>query len=132
MHTVEKGRIGESAIVAEFIRQGYDVFLPQFGNTSCDMIVVKDGVISRVECKTTDFSENGVSWKVELRQVRSNKTANNVKKFNSENSEILAVYILQENRVYLYSSKEFHGRTGLSIRKVQPIGDGSCLENSRG
>lgn len=116
MDTVDQGRIGEAAIVSYFVQNGFDVFLPQFGNTACDLIVLKDNEVSRVECKSTRSKTSSGKYEVQLRQTRNNKTSSNVKKFNADNSEILAIYIVPENKVIILDSKDYDGRTSVNVK----------------
>lgn len=115
MSSVDQGRVGESATVAYFVKEGYEVFLPMFGNASCDLIVVKDGKISRVECKSTSVRTPSGKWIAQLRQVRSNKTSNNIKKFDANNSELLAIYIVDEDRVVVLDSLLVHGNSTVTV-----------------
>lgn len=115
MSSVDQGRIGESATVAYFVREGYEVFLPMFGNASCDLIVVKDGKISRVECKSTSVKTPSGKWIAQLRQVRPNRTGNTVKKFDANNSEFLAIYIVDEDRVVVLDSLVVHGNSTITV-----------------
>ncbi len=115
MNTTEQGRLGEAAIVAELVKNGYEVFHPLFGNTSCDFIVLRQGISERVECKTSDL-KRGPSFVVSLRSVRHNTNDVAYKKFDSSKSEILAVYLISVNQVHLLRSRDYHGKTSVSIR----------------
>ena len=115
MSSVDQGRRGEASTVAYFVKEGYEVFLPMFGNASCDLIVVKDGKISRVECKSTSVKTPSGKWIAQLRQVRHNRTANTVKKFDSNNSELLAIYVVDEDRVVVLESIEVHGNSTVTV-----------------
>jgi hypothetical protein len=115
MNTTEQGRIGEAAIVAELVKQGYEVYHPMFGNTSCDLVVIKDSVISRVECKTaTTFT--GTGYVASLRQVRYNRSEVVYNKFKAVNSDILAVYIVPLDEVHILNSIDYDDRTSVTLR----------------
>lgn len=101
--------------MAELVRQGYEVFAPMFGNTYCDLVVCKDKVLKRVEVKSVSYKE-GPSYRVQLAQVRPNRTENVKKKFDSSNSDILAVYIVPENRVVLLHSSEHNGKSSVAVK----------------
>lgn len=130
MNTITKGRIGEAAVVAHFIKNEYEVFLPAFGNSTIDLIIYKNEIYSRVEVKTCS-NLIGDSYQVLLRSVRHNTTSSTIKKFDGKASDILAVYLVDEDRIVSFNSIELDGRSTINIRKVNPIGDGTDLENRR-
>ncbi|MCA1841497.1 MAG: hypothetical protein LC723_14490 [Actinobacteria bacterium] len=115
MDTVETGRCGEAKIVAHLVVNGYEVYSPLFGNTSCDLIVLKDSKIYRVECKTTAFTRESGRYEVQLRSVRHNKTKNTVHKFDASKSDLLAIYIAPEDRVIILNSIDYDGRSTVSF-----------------
>lgn len=114
MQTGELGRLGEAKIVAHLVAQGYEVYSPLFGNTSCDLIVLRDNTIFRVECKSTGTSRNG-KYEVQLRSTRHNKTKNTVRKFDGTKSDILAIYLEPEDTVHLLKSLDYDGRSTVSF-----------------
>jgi hypothetical protein len=111
VNTVKKGRLGEAAVAHEFVRQGYDVYLPVFGNANFDMVVVKEGILSRVEVKSTSYKGSKKSYAVQLKSVRHNTNETRVIKFDGNKSDLLAVYIVPENRVVILNSSDHHGKT---------------------
>jgi hypothetical protein len=115
MDTGERGRIGEASIIKFFVEQGYSVFMPMFGNAPCDLIVTLNNEISRVEVKATGYLKDK-SYVVQLRSMRYNNTQTVSKKFDGSKSDLLAVYIVPEDRVVLFESKELDGRSTLSVR----------------
>lgn len=131
MNSVDKGNLGMISISKALTMQGYEVFLPLSENSSCDLVAIKDQVMYRVECKSTSFSASAVSWGVALRQIRPNRTGNVVKKFDSAKSDLLAVYIVPEDRVEIFNSIDYHDRTTVTIKKhgyANSIGEGTTLE----
>lgn len=112
--TSQTGRIGEAAIVSHFIKSGYEVFHPLFGNTSCDLIVQKDGVLYRVECKASNLLEASGSCTVGLRSTRLGVN----KKFDSTKSDLLACYLQPFDQVVVLESKSYEGRSNITLKKV--------------
>lgn len=110
--TSQLGRIGESSIVSYFVRQGYEVFHPLFGNTSCDLMVMKDSVISRVECKYSNALKVGGAVEVGL---RSNRLGIN-KMFDSSKSDLLACYLEPYDKVVILQSKDYSGRSTVNLK----------------
>lgn len=113
--TIEKGRIGESAATFYFTQNGYEVYLPVFGNTGADLVVSKDGILYRVEVKSTSFKLPSGKYKVALRQIRPNRTGNTIKKFNGNSSDLLFIYVEPENRSLVLDSKNLHDRSSIDV-----------------
>lgn len=117
MNSIQKGRIAESQVSAALIQQGYDVFVPAFGNALCDLVAVSSGEAVRIEVKYCgSLTKNDLSWQVQLRQTRANKAVTTCKKFNAENSDVLAVYLASVERVVFFSAAELHDKSGLYIK----------------
>jgi len=116
----EKGDLGEAKAMLYFVENGYSVFLPICHNLPFDFIVYKDQKMQRVSVKSTSSSGNRVSWCVGLRNVsRRNYGAVCVKLFNNQESDVLAVYIIPEDRVVLFESLSIQNTTALHIRKLE-------------
>lgn len=132
MNTVEFGRLGEAAVLKHFVSEGYEIFSPLFGNTSIDLIVIKEGKVFRVEVKTTKFAK-GSSYEVQLRSSRPNRTGTTIRKFDGNRCDLLAIYVEPEDRVIVKTAKDLDGRSTISIKKnngrANPIGEGPSLEN---
>lgn len=118
MNSIEKGRLAEAKVASELVQQGMEVFVPAFGNAKCDLIALdSEGAALRIEVKYCNAHSNrGESWEVHLRQVRHNSSVTTVKKFNSENSDMLAVYLAAVDKVMLFDAEALHGRSSLAIR----------------
>lgn len=117
--TSGQGRLGEASAVKYFIENEYEVFHPMFGNTSCDLVVIKDGIIQRVEVKATRAIAPSGSYKVMLRSTRYNKTEQIGRVFDASKSEILAVYIVPLDKIVILNSRDYDGRMTVSIKTTR-------------
>jgi Holliday junction resolvase-like predicted endonuclease len=116
MTTSEQGRRGEAAVVSYFVNLGYEVFHPLFGNASCDLVVIRDNVLQRVECKSISVKAlTGKGYVVGLRQVRHNRNSVTVNKFDASKSELLAVYVVPLQEVHVFDSEPLNGRSYLTV-----------------
>lgn len=115
MNTVEQGRIGEAIVVTELVKQGYEVYMPVFGNAEVDMIAAKDGQFLKVEVKTTRKPTKSGRYVAKLQSVRPNKTANILKNFDGQRADILAVVTLPTGRVHLLDAKQYDQRTSVTV-----------------
>lgn len=106
------GRIGEMAVVASFLREGWDVFTPAFGTTRCDLVVVRGDEVRRVETKTTQNRRPSGKYEVNLMSFKGHGDR---KKFDGSKSDVLAVYVEPTGRLHLLDSKKFDGRRSVTV-----------------
>lgn len=121
MNRRDKGNISEAKVLTYFIENGYDVFTPFTANPPYDLIISKDNEVFRVSVKSTSESDKN-SWQVALRNYSVRRDGRLVRKyFDNTSSDILAVYIIPENRIVTYESKLITNKSTMNIKKV--IGD---------
>lgn len=101
LDTNAKGSIGELEIAAELMRRGYAIYFPLGSKVSFDLVAVKDNKLFRVSCKATAAVGPSGGYRVELRSIRVRRSGNQIRKFSSRCCDILAVYIIPEDRVAL-------------------------------
>lgn len=120
MSTIHTGRIGEAAIIAEFVEQGFDIYCPIFGNADFDLVVAREGQVLRVEVKTTAYEKFPNKYEVQLRSVRHNTKTTVTKKFDGKKSDILAIYIIPTKRVVFLDSMQYDGRNSVIMDGTAP------------
>jgi len=52
-NTTQQGNIGLSRAIYEFSRLGYAILVPLTDSNEYDLVIEKDGVFARVQCKTS-------------------------------------------------------------------------------
>lgn len=109
MDTNLQGNIGESKVLAYYIAEGYNVYLPFGTATKNDMLIEKDNIVKRVSIKTATSKMPSGKYKVRIRQGKLNKQI----PFDKEASDILCVYIIPEDRIEILESKDI--KTGFEI-----------------
>lgn len=114
------GNLGELRVAYELTKLDYEVYTGFGGKTSCDLLVVKDGIVEKVQIKSTSYKNRYGSWYVMVQTVRSNKNLNVVKPYDKSLYDILAVYIEPEDRVIIYRSADVMVTSGLTIK---PLGE---------
>lgn len=62
MRRLDKGVIGESKVLADLIKEGYEVFIPFSGYSPFDLISYKDNKMIRISVKYTSCRQNKSSW----------------------------------------------------------------------
>lgn len=112
MDTNYKGNLGEAKVLAYFIEEGYEIYT-SFGTASSnDMIVIKDNIVSRVSVKSTTMKTESGTWNVRLRQRRAGKDY----PFDKTKTDIIAIYIIPENRIVILKSKDIDNTMEIRVK----------------
>ncbi len=99
------GSYGKIKVAAYLIEKGYDVFIELDGKSPFDLVAHKDGILERVEVKTTKTrSKSNSGWEVQIKSIRPNRTKNRIVGFDNTKSDILCVYIQPIDKILLYKS----------------------------
>ena len=109
MNTNLQGNIGEAKVMNYYIANGYTVYLPFGTAAKNDMIIEKDNVVQRVSVKTANTKNKSGKYRVRIRQGKLNKQT----PFDKTSCEILAIYILPEDKIIFKPSSEI--TTGFEI-----------------
>ncbi len=96
-----KGRLAEAKVIAYLIENGHEVYLPFSNNSKYDVIAFKDGLIRKVSIKFTSVQRKSGSWVIEMRQIYRGNKRINVDKFDSNQYDLIAVYIGPKDKVIL-------------------------------
>lgn len=115
MNTIEQGRIGEAMAAHNFIKGGWDVYMPTFGNGKYDMIVTKDGETKTVEIKSSRTKAPSGNWQFQLRKVRSNKTKNVSTNFESDGIDFIVFCFIETGEVYTTNAAGYDGKTAVTL-----------------
>lgn len=120
MNTKQQGDVGVAMAIAYYTKEGYVVCYPLTDNARYDLIVEKDGVISRVQCKCTDAIEKG-SYNVNLRTSGGNQSwSGTIKKISADETDILFVYSM-DGASYQFPPEVFDGRSKIALGKQYQI-----------
>ena len=94
---MDVGTRSEAAILAELIRRGYDVSVPQGVNHRYDLIVDLGGRLLRAQCKTGRLRDGVVQFPTRSTRVNTKRTF--VRDYVGQ-IEIFLVYCPNNKRVY--------------------------------
>lgn len=108
MNTNNQGNLGEARVLVHLVENGYTVFVP-FGEASVfDLVAYKDGNLYKVSVKSSS-SKKGNKYTVRLTQsgfkTVDGMRVNTHQLFDAESIDILAVYLVQDDRVVLVDPK---------------------------
>lgn len=115
MNTRRQGDCGVAAAVMYFTINNFSVSKPLADSQRYDLIVDRDGVLSRVECKTTSHKPRGNVYVVTLATSGGNQSGTGeIKSISTADSEY--VFILCSNGTqYLIPTVLLHGRAKMSL-----------------
>lgn len=114
-----RGLFSELKVAQYFIQQDYEVFTAMSGHASFDMVVYKDIQMWRVSVKSTETIDlnSGGSYAVRIGQ----RTRKGQTPFDNTTSDILAIYIVPEDRVVLFESKDITNKYQINIKPVAVV-----------
>ena len=111
------GSLAEAKVILEYTKLGYHIFNQITGKAPFDIVIYKDGDLKKVSIKSCNKLPNSVgSYSVEVGRVRSNKTENKIYKFNKEECDILAIYLVKEDRLVFINSEDAHDKKQLTVK----------------
>lgn len=115
---MNKGIVGEAKVLTYFIENGYQVFLPFDGHSEFDLVVYKDNVLYRVSVKSTQKRSHN-RWICQIGQKYRNTKDGIVthvnKKFDNITCDLLAIYIIPEDRIVIIDAKTIEAKMQYSI-----------------
>ena len=79
------------------------------------MISSKEGILYRIEVKSTLKRNKSGFYIIQLRSVRSNKTKNGVYPFDNSKIDLLGIYLEDIDKVIIYDSKSIIQKTSMKI-----------------
>lgn len=96
----KQGDVGMGIAIGWFAQNEYTVCIPLTDSQDYDLIVERDGVLERVQVKTTSYKTPYDNYKVELRVKGGNKSGTGKTK-NFDCSKVESVFIVtQDNEKY--------------------------------
>ncbi len=108
------GALAEAKTVAYFLEREFEVYTSFTGKADVDLILCKDGTLTKVSVKSTTKIVGNVA-RVQLKSVRANRTINKIKNFNPDSYDILAVYIVPIDKLKIFNAKDIKDSTQMSI-----------------
>lgn len=96
-NTKAQGNIGLGEAIAYFLRQGITVSVPINDSQDYDLVADIDGLLSKIQVKTTKAREPSGSYRVELRN--SGGTSGKVNSRVCESTNIDYLFVLTESNV---------------------------------
>ena len=100
---------GELRFAAEFLRKGFQIFLPYGEDSPIDLLIEKDGNFKRIQIKSTRPIKGAIHCRI--------KSSNNwqVKKYTKKDIDYFGIYDYLNKRGYLIPIEEMEGMTETNI-----------------
>lgn len=93
---------------------GYEVLLPIGDKQPYDLVVDKNGLLLKVQCKYTSHKEKSGNYSVSLRITGGNQSFNGAKKYQPGDFDLLFVYT-QDGERYEFPSELAVNRNSLTM-----------------
>ena len=93
MKPKEKGDIAVAHAIHYFMVNNYEVCMPLGDKQLYDMIVERNGVMSRVQIKYAGYYSGDKKYKAALRSMGGNQSYHTAKKYADDAFELLFVYV---------------------------------------
>jgi hypothetical protein len=110
----QKGDIALGRAISYFLSSGYEVCLPVGDKRDYDLIIEKDGALSRVQVKYAGLHTGKLTCQAALRVMGGNQSFYSVKKYADDAFEYLFVHTAKDES-YLLPWKELKIRSVLSV-----------------
>jgi hypothetical protein len=117
------GGLAEVRVMAELTRQRFHVFNQVTGKAPFDLVAVKGGKLLKISVKGT-FRKKSIktsSYEIQIGRIRSNKSKNNVYKFNKYECDYLAVYINDIDKVCFIKSNKINSGRVITVRDSRSV-----------
>lgn len=112
------GSLAEAKVIATLTEQKWFVFNQTSGKAPFDVVAYRDGILKRISIKGTSNKDEYDSYLVQIGRVRSNKTSNTVHKFDSNECDVVAIYIKPLDKVCFISAQDITSGRAISLREV--------------
>ena len=119
-YTTKQGDIGEAKAIYEFTKRGYNVSRTLFDSCKYDLIIEKDGIVQRVQVKSTQFSpKNRKGFQVQVATTGGNRVVNTITKPEATDYDLLCI-VTSDDNMWLIPSEEIAGRINFVVGSTGP------------
>jgi len=115
-HTMDKGYVGVTKVVADLTVRGYTVLLPMYEQMPFDLVVYRNGQFHRVQVKYRTINARAsveVAFKATSVYTSGKKYS---KPWNKDEIDLLAIYCPETDACYYLDPKEFGKSVSLRVR----------------
>jgi hypothetical protein len=121
--------VSEAKVLADLCMKRFNVFSQTSGKAPFDLVASHESfpmVLNRIQVKScAKVSKNG-SYNVQLKKVRHNKNENKITNFDCLSCDVVAVYLMDVDKVFYIEAKKLHGKTAVAVRLDKDIDYFGC------
>lgn len=110
--------VSEAKVLTDLVFRDFDVFNSTTGKTPFDLIAHKGGKLFRIQVKSVIKQDPDGHYQVGLRSVKHNKTRNLRVPLNPNSCDILAIYILEIDKICYINPKTLTSFNSIRLRKT--------------
>jgi len=110
----KQGDVGVGIAIGWFVQHGYTVCLPLTDSQDYDIVVEIDGVLKKVQVKTTYCLTPEGNYVVTLKVSGGNKTCSTTKHFDKSFADYLFV-VTEKNVKYFIPSADIENRATMNL-----------------
>jgi hypothetical protein len=114
-HPKDIGDRSTIAVMAALQRLGYGIYIPFGENTRCDLILEREGELSRVQCKTGRLRKGAVVFAL-CSNYGHHRNPKTVRRSYHGEIDFFAVYCPETNGVYLLPIEDVPGKRQALLR----------------
>lgn len=120
-NTKQQGDMGVAAAIAFYTIKGYNVLSPLTDNARYDLVVEKDGIFTRIQCKTTQSRTKFGIFQVGVRTHGGNQSWNKSSLFLSKEEIDLLFVVTDEGKIYEFPPEFFDKKGSVNLGKDKEI-----------
>ena len=123
--------VSEAKVVADLSVKQFNVFTQSSGKAPFDLVASHTDfptVLNRIQVKSCEKPSKSGAYNVQLKKVRHNKTKNTITNFSSLECDVVAVYLMDIDKVFYIEAKKLHGKTAVAIRPDKQINYFGCYD----
>lgn len=110
--------VSEAKVLTDLVFRGFDVFSSTTGKTPFDLVAHKDGKLLKIQVKSVSKQGRDGNYEVGLKSVKHNKTRNLHVPLNPNSCDILAIYVLELDKICYLNPKTLTSFNSIRLRQT--------------
>lgn len=112
--STKQGDIGEARAIYEYTKLGYTVARTLFDSAKYDLIIDKNGILEKVQVKTTKYLHSSGVYETALKTSGGNRSSSTIR--NRQEKDYDTLFVLAENgNCWSIPTTEFKAVTNLRM-----------------
>jgi hypothetical protein len=115
--------VSEAKVAADLAQKGFHIFAQTSGKAPFDLVIVNDTnptILKRVQVKACYQPIKSGSYVIQLRTIHTSMSKNTIVKFDATRCDVLAIYLIDVDRVFYLDPVPLHGTSTISVKVDDP------------